>query len=75
MTFFDLCGHKSGKDRIPCVLRGCREDAVIDLVFVHPVELFDTGLYGFPLVIAEVVDQQHKQGLPFLEHWKDLVFE
>ena len=70
---FNIHGHHPGENGIPRILGSGRQDRIKTIFFEYPETLRKNGLYGFPLVKPEVIDQHEKQGRTFFhmgQHFK-----
>ena len=63
VTTTDLERHQSGEECIAGILRSGRQDAVVDVVGLHTEIGLNQRLYGLPLVVAKVVDDDKEQRL------------
>ena len=70
-----LFGHQSCKDSVTRVLGSRRQDGAIDLLFVNAEDFVEQRLDGLPLVIAEVVNHDKEDFLPFIEQGEYLPLE
>ena len=61
-----LVGHQSAEDGVARILRGCGQDAVVEL-FVNFEKFAKVGSYHAPLVVAEIVEHHEKDLLACVE--------
>lgn len=73
--FADLQRHQSCKDGIAGVLCGSGEDGEVLLLVGDGEEIGEEGLYGFPLVVSEIVDDDEEEFVSVVEHGEEYAFE
>ena len=66
--------HQSAEDGVAGILRGGREDAHIE-AFLYVEHIANLLREYFPLVVAEVVDNDEEDFLAVIEHREDLALE
>ena len=69
-----LLGHKSGENGIACILCSRRQNAHVHIL-IDVEEIADLLGQDSPLVVAEIVDDDHEDLLAFVEQGKDAVAE
>ncbi len=71
---FDFGRQEAGKQSVAGILRHGRNNAVVDLLLFNTEVVLEDRLKHFPLIEAEIVDQNHEQRPVIVHERKNLLF-